>query len=53
MDISNFFDKKRDLSDQSNQSDFVKKVRQAVALQIHLSTYSKKVWNILTEWKSC
>ena len=34
----------------TNQSNFAKKVQQAVALQIHLLKYSKKVWNLLTAW---
>ena len=48
MDIPKSFAKKRGLSDQPNNGDEPKrlrekKVQQAVALQIHLPTYSKKV----------
>lgn len=46
MDISKLFAKKRDLSDQFNNGDKARQIQeeisQAVALEIHLETFSKK-----------
>ena len=46
MDTTNFFQRRGDLSDQSNndayQNDFIKEVRQATTFPIHLKMFSKK-----------